>query len=146
MPYLSYSITFHFGLHLQVLLYSFTVNEPFYSCWGYLNIFNISLITWQWLFLFLHFLGLCTMRENCPYSELFWSVFCRIWTEYEEILRISSYSVRIRENADQNNSEYGHFYVMITSDLLILFDDSAYLVMLFDTLLICSIFQFLKQN
>ena len=27
----------------------------------------------------------------------------------EEILRISPYSVRIRENTDQKNSEYGHF-------------------------------------
>ena len=35
--------------------------------------------------------------------------FPRIWTEYEEILRISSYSGRMRENADQNNFEYGHF-------------------------------------
>ena len=33
----------------------------------------------------------------------------RIWTEYGEILFISPYSVRMRENADQNNSEYGHF-------------------------------------
>ena len=67
------------------------------------------------------------MREKCPYSELFWSVFCRIWTEYEEILRISPYSVRIRENADQNNSEYGHFYVMIMSDfpiLMVIYVDS----------------------
>ena len=39
--------------------------------------------------------------EKCPYSELFWSVFCRIWTEYGEVL--------MRENTDQNNSEYGHF-------------------------------------
>ena len=22
------------------------------------------------------------MRKKCPYSELFWSVFSRIWTEY----------------------------------------------------------------
>ena len=28
---------------------------------------------------------------------------------YGEILRISPYSVWIRENVDQNNSEYGHF-------------------------------------
>ena len=35
-------------------------------------------------------------------------VFSRIWTEYGEILRISPYSVRMRKNADQNNSEYGH--------------------------------------
>ena len=47
--------------------------------------------------------------EKCPYSELFWSAFSRIWTEYGEILRISPYSVRMRENADQKNSEYGHF-------------------------------------
>ena len=33
----------------------------------------------------------------------------RIWTEYGEILRISLYSVWMRENADQNNAEYGHF-------------------------------------
>ena len=49
------------------------------------------------------------MRENCPYSELFWSVFSLILTEYREIPRISPYSVRMRENTDQNNSEYGHF-------------------------------------
>ena len=29
------------------------------------------------------------MFERCPYSELFWSIFFRIRTEYEEILRIS---------------------------------------------------------
>ena len=41
--------------------------------------------------------------------EKFWSAFFHIWTEYGEILRISPYSVRMRENTDQNNSEYGHF-------------------------------------
>ena len=50
-----------------------------------------------------------TLREKCPYSELFWSVFSRIWTEYGEILHISPYSVRMLEKADQNSSEYGHF-------------------------------------
>ena len=35
--------------------------------------------------------------------------FSRIRTEYGEILRISPYSVRMRENADQNNSEYEQF-------------------------------------
>ena len=44
-----------------------------------------------------------------PYSELFWSVFSRIWTEYGEMLRIFPYSVQIRENKDQSNSEYEHF-------------------------------------
>ena len=50
-----------------------------------------------------------TLREKCPYSELFCYLFSCIWTEYGEILRISPYSVRMRENADQNNSEHGHF-------------------------------------
>ena len=45
------------------------------------------------------------MRTKCPYSELFWSAFSRIRTEYGEIL----YSARMRENADENNSEYRHF-------------------------------------
>ena len=36
------------------------------------------------------------LRKKCPYSELFWSVFSHIWTE-------------MRENEDQNNSEYRHF-------------------------------------
>ena len=48
------------------------------------------------------------LREKCSYSELFWSAFSRIQTEYGEILRISLYSVRMRGNAVQNNSEYGH--------------------------------------
>ena len=42
-------------------------------------------------------------------SELFWSVFSRIRTEYGEILHISPYSVRMPENMDQNNSKNGHF-------------------------------------
>ena len=42
----------------------------------------------------------------CPYSELFWSAFSRIRTEYGEIPSISPYSVRMREKADQNNSKY----------------------------------------
>ena len=41
-----------------------------------------------------------SLCKKCPYSELFWS---------GEILRISLYSVWMRENADQNNSKYGHF-------------------------------------
>ena len=41
--------------------------------------------------------------------ELFWSAFFNILTEYEKTLRMSSHSVRMRENADQNNFEYEHF-------------------------------------
>ena len=56
-----------------------------------------------------------TLREKCPYSVLFWSVFSHIRTKHEEILRISPYSVRIRENTDQNNSEYGQFLRRLTN-------------------------------
>ena len=49
------------------------------------------------------------MCEKCLCSELLWSVFSRIQTEYGETLLISPYSVRLRENTDQKNSEYGHF-------------------------------------
>ena len=51
-----------------------------------------------------------TLCEKYPYSELFWSAFSRMRTEYREIRRsISLYSVRMWQNVDQNNSEYGHF-------------------------------------
>ena len=49
------------------------------------------------------------LRKKCPYSELFWSVFSRIRTEYREIQSISPYSVRMQENTDKNNFEYGYF-------------------------------------
>ena len=50
-----------------------------------------------------------TLRKKYPYTELFWSVFFRIWTEYGKVRIILPYSVRMRENTEQNNSEYGHF-------------------------------------
>ena len=55
------------------------------------------------------------LREKCPYLELFWSAFSCIQAEYGEILRIYSYSVRMRENAEQNNSEYGHLLRSVLS-------------------------------
>ena len=50
-----------------------------------------------------------SLREKCPYLELFWSTFSRIRTECGEMWSISADSVRMREKVDQNNSEYGHF-------------------------------------
>ena len=50
-----------------------------------------------------------TLRKKCPYWELFWSAFSRIRTKYGEIQSISTYSLRMWENADQNNSKYEHF-------------------------------------
>ena len=49
------------------------------------------------------------LHGKCSYSELFWSAFSCIRTEYGVILRIFQYLVRIWGNADQYNSEYGHF-------------------------------------
>ena len=50
-----------------------------------------------------------SLRKKCPYSELFWSTFSHIRTEYGEIQSTCPYSVRMWENKDQNISEYGHF-------------------------------------
>ena len=49
---------------------------------------------------------------HAAWVSVFWvisSTFSHIWSEYGEILRISPYSVRMWENTDQKNSEYGHF-------------------------------------
>ena len=42
--------------------------------------------------------------RKCLYLEVFWFVFSGIRTEHGEILR--AYLVQMRENKDQNNSEY----------------------------------------
>ena len=49
-----------------------------------------------------------SLRKMCLFSKLFWSVCSRIWTEYGESC-ITLYSVRMRENTDQNNSQFEHF-------------------------------------
>ena len=48
------------------------------------------------------------MKSVCIWSSsgLYFPGF---WTEYEEIHKISPYSVRMWENADQKNFEYGQF-------------------------------------
>ena len=55
------------------------------------------------------------LREKSPYSELLWSAFSRISTEYGEMLHISSHLVQMRENEDQNNSECKHFLLIVFS-------------------------------
>ena len=69
-----------------------------------------------------------TLCEKCPYSELFWSAFSRIRTEYGEIRNISlTISVRMRKHTDQNNSEYGHFLrrtIVLCQSLVLSFDIS----------------------
>ena len=60
-----------------------------------------------------------TIREKCPYSEFFWSVFSRIWTEYGEKLRIFSFSNQMWENTDQSNSKYGHILRCVRHSILV---------------------------
>ena len=58
------------------------------------------------------------MRDKYPYSELFWSTFSHIRTEYGEKRSISTYLAWILENADQNNSEYGLFLRLSVTEIL----------------------------
>ena len=50
-----------------------------------------------------------TLRKKCPGLEFFWSVFSFVWTEYRDLFGKFPYLLLMRENADQKNSEYGHF-------------------------------------
>ena len=42
-----------------------------------------------------------TLREKCPNTEFFWSVFSHIRNEYRDLRSKSRYSVWMRENADE---------------------------------------------
>ena len=53
-----------------------------------------------------------SLREKCPFSELFWSAFFRIRTEYWEILRISLYSVRMLEKQTRITPKTDTFYAV----------------------------------
>ena len=77
-----------------------------YNCTTWYNIAwtkDLPVTSWR--------LETVTLRKKYPYSEFFWSVFSRMQTEYEDLLRKSPYSGRMRENTDQKNSEYRHFSV-----------------------------------
>ena len=76
---------------------------------GIITVFYAVIKIRRWNFSLKKLLSGNALRKKCPYSELFWSLFSRIWTKCEEIRSISPYSVRTGENADQNNSKYGHF-------------------------------------
>ena len=78
----------------------------------FINIYLIS------IFFSVDFARWKTLRKKCPYSVLLCSIFSCILTECGKILHISTYSVRIRENADQNNSEYRHVLVSESVGLL----------------------------
>ena len=84
-------------------------------CVWLLNLLSFSFEKLNWTLIKLElikrrsFENFYSLREKRQYSDLFWSEFFCIRTKYGEILRISPYSVRMWENEDQNNSEYGHF-------------------------------------
>ena len=66
------------------------------------------------IILFQDFLETAFMQHCVKYVQIrtfFWSIFSRIRTELEEILRISPYSVQIRENTDQKKL---HFWTLFT--------------------------------
>ena len=47
-----------------------------------------------------------SLLEKCPYSELFWSVFSSIWTEYGEIRSIQSKCGKIRTSITPNTDTF----------------------------------------
>ena len=55
------------------------------------------------------FAGSLHCTKSARIRSLLWSEFSCIRAEYGEIWSISPYSLRMRENAYQNNSKYGHF-------------------------------------
>ena len=50
-----------------------------------------------------------SLHEKCLCSEFFWSLFSGFWIEYGKMLPTYPYSIQMRENTDQKNSDYGHF-------------------------------------
>ena len=56
-------------------------------------------------------LHLCDKEHTALKVSVFGIIFVRIFSHshFSYLLYISPYSVQIRENTDQNNSDYGHF-------------------------------------
>ena len=63
-----------------------------------------------WIFFSIHFLR-DVLREKCPNTEFFLSVFSCIQIEYGDLLRKSPYSVRMQENTDQKKL---HIWTLFT--------------------------------
>ena len=88
-------------ISVNSLIHFWQIN-PFYTHWK-------NTLVFRWYNMEIALNGSNALCEKCPYSVFFWSVFSCIRTKYGEIQSISPYSVRLRENTDQKNSEYGHF-------------------------------------
>ena len=46
------------------------------------------------------------LRENCSYSEFFWSVFSHIWTEYGDIRSIKSECGKMQTRKSPNTDNF----------------------------------------
>ena len=84
--------------------------------WGFYTKYSISITSklfqcpaWDIL------LGIAILYAAWKVSVFvfFWSIFSLIWIEYGEILRISPYSVQMRENTDPKNFETETFYQLL---------------------------------
>ena len=66
------------------------------------------------------------MREKCPHSEFFWSVYSRIWTEYGEMWSIFPYSVRMRKIRTRRspNTDISHSKANCDTYVVLLSKDS----------------------
>ena len=58
-----------------------------------------------------------TLREKCPHSEFFWSVFSRIQTEDGDIRSASPYSIWMQENTYQKATNMDTFPTLIATKL-----------------------------
>ena len=110
------SVIRHFsrsGIYLYMIPWRWNFHrtgaEPMPEKWQ--NLRNVVILC------YLESLKKLSLHEKCPHLELFWSAFSHICTEYGEIRSISPYLVWMRENMDQNNSEYGHFSSSVEEEL-----------------------------
>ena len=60
-----------------------------------------------------------TLRNRCPYMELFWSAFFPHFPAFPYLSVFSPNAGKCGENVNQNNSEYGHFLRSATQLILI---------------------------
>ena len=58
------------------------------------------------------------LRENCPNTEFFPSVFSRTLVEYGDLLRKSLYSGRVRQNTDQKYLHLDNFHAVNWTDVV----------------------------
>ena len=61
--------------------------------------------------------------KKCLFSEFFWSVFSRIWTEYGEIPSVSPYSVRMQETTARKTPNTDTFHAVVKLDNTLKFNE-----------------------